>query len=302
MSALPACRTWFLSDWEPEGSHQFSVSAGKQVPAGCAARPGAGVVRGKSKRLSGAPASISASGANSSTTSLSRTASTLSHASSLESSTAAGGGPPRRSVPPAFGSERSPASPSPPALPAQTSPAQQTATLLYDFTASSELELSVGAGEVVEVLQPEDASGWIKVRLPGDGREGLVPANYMQMGGASNGTVGAAAAPASATQRGAQTVPSILPLLSSSYEPRQVPFRGSCSDVCAFLRTAQALYAYAAQSEAELSLAEGDVVDLTPTGMDAAEGWAEVSNLTSSNDACHIATDVVFQPPVCSTG
>ncbi|GAA5954052.1 hypothetical protein JCM8115_003293 [Rhodotorula mucilaginosa] len=212
-----------------------------KVPAGCAARPGAGVVRGKSKRLSGAPASISASGANSSTTSLSRTASTLSHASSLESSTAAGGGPPRRSVPPAFGSERSPASPSPPALPAQTSPPQQTATLLYDFTASSELELSVGAGEVVEVLEPEDASGWIKVRLAGDGREGLVPANYMQMGGVSNGTVGAAAAPASATQR------------------------------------AQALYAYVAQSEAELSLAEGDVVDLTPTGMDAAEGWAEVT-------------------------
>ena len=47
------------------------------------------------------------------------------------------------------------------------------------------------------------------------------------------------------------------------------------------LRTAQALYAYVAQSEAELSLAEGDVVDLTPTGMDAAEGWAEVSNVTS---------------------
>lgn len=125
------------------------------------------------------------------------------------------------------------------------------------------------------MLQPEDASGWIKVRLPGDGREGLVPANYMQMGGVSNGTVGAAAVPASASQRGAQYS---LPV-SSPYEPRQVPFRGSPSDA-SFSRTAQALYAYAAQSEAELSLAEGDVVELTPTGMDAAEGWAEVSNLT----------------------
>lgn len=50
-----------------------------------------------------------------------------------------------------------------------------------------------------------------------------------------------------------------------------------------FLQTAQALYAYAAQSEGELSLSEGDVVELTPTGMDAAEGWAEVSYPTSFN-------------------
>lgn len=61
-----------------------------------------------------------------------------------------------------------------------------------------------------------------------------------------------------------------------------------------FLRTAQALYAYAAQSEAELSLAEGDVVDLTPTGMDAAEGWAEVRTPLPPNDTCDIAADVVL--------
>ncbi|GAA5882744.1 hypothetical protein JCM3774_003252 [Rhodotorula dairenensis] len=221
-----------------------------KVPAGCAARPGAGVVRGKSRRRSGAPASAVASGANSSTTSLSRTASTLSHTSSIESSVtgvAITGGPPRRSVPPAFGSKPSPVSPpssssSPPPPSNSRSAGKTTATLLYDFTASSELEISVGAGEVVEVVQPEDASGWIKVRVPSDGREGLVPASYTQLGGAVSPPNGASPAqPTGATRR------------------------------------AQALYAYAAQSEGELSLAEGDTVDLTPVGMEAAEGWAEVT-------------------------
>ncbi|GAA5982912.1 hypothetical protein JCM10908_006829 [Rhodotorula pacifica] len=218
-----------------------------KVPAGCAARPGAGVVRGKSKRHSGAPTPATTSGTNSSTTSLSRTASTLS-GSSIETS-ATGSGPPRRSVPPAFGSKPSPVSsvpPPPSRISARPSTARQTATLLYDFAASSELELSVGAGEVVEVVQPEDASGWIKVRSGSDGREGLVPASYVQMGGA---------------------------LLSANGADAEAVGGGGTTGA----QTARALYAYTAQSEGELSLVEGEVVELTATGMDAAEGWAEVT-------------------------
>lgn len=49
--------------------------------------------------------------------------------------------------------------------------------------------------------------------------------------------------------------------------------------------TAEALYAYEAQSDAELSLVEGETVELTATGMNAGEGWAEVSNLTRPSDA-----------------
>lgn len=158
-----------------------------QVPAGCSARPGAGVVRGKSKRMSttGPPAASAPSGANS----LSRTASSLSGRSSLDSPGGSISGPPRRSVPPAFGSKPSSIASPPPRAASPPSPAYsaQTATLLYNFAASSEAELSVSAGEVVEVLAPEDEGGWIKARSPRDGSEGLVPASYVQMGGALPG-------------------------------------------------------------------------------------------------------------------
>ncbi|BGP58525.1 Protein BZZ1 [Rhodotorula sphaerocarpa] len=216
-----------------------------KVPAGCAARPGAGVIRGKSKRMSGAPPAAGGGAANSSTTSLARTSSTLSGRSSLDSSAAGSTAPStRRSVPPAFGSKPSPVS-SPPPIAARPPPpaaaaATETATLLYDFAPSSESELACSAGEVVEVLEPEDENGWLRCRSPRDGGEGLVPASYVQMGGA----------------------------LADGGEDR------GGADAA---QRAEALYAYEPQSDAELSLVEGETVELTATGMDAGEGWAEVT-------------------------
>ncbi|KIK57148.1 hypothetical protein GYMLUDRAFT_247116 [Collybiopsis luxurians FD-317 M1] len=54
------------------------------------------------------------------------------------------------------------------------------AKVLFDFTATSEFELTVTEGTVVQVIENDDGSGWLKVR---DGRDdGLVPASYLEYG------------------------------------------------------------------------------------------------------------------------
>jgi myosin-1 len=58
------------------------------------------------------------------------------------------------------------------------SPAKQQATVLYDFVPEHDNELSLAAGEFVEVLSQETPE-WTFVRA-GD-KEGYVPANYIKL-------------------------------------------------------------------------------------------------------------------------
>ncbi|KXZ43569.1 hypothetical protein GPECTOR_87g432 [Gonium pectorale] len=52
---------------------------------------------------------------------------------------------------------------------------------LYEFVAEMEGELSVAAGEALELLGPE-VDGWYSARAAGDpGRQGLIPASYVQL-------------------------------------------------------------------------------------------------------------------------
>ncbi|KAJ6621842.1 hypothetical protein B0H10DRAFT_2162903 [Mycena sp. CBHHK59/15] len=54
----------------------------------------------------------------------------------------------------------------------------QTARMLFDFEPTSEFELRVAEGTSVQVLEPDDGSGWVKVS---DGTSaGLVPASYVE--------------------------------------------------------------------------------------------------------------------------
>lgn len=53
----------------------------------------------------------------------------------------------------------------------------------YDFTARGKHEVSVGAGEPVRVLEPQDKRGnaeWSLVEARG-GQRGYVPSNYLTM-------------------------------------------------------------------------------------------------------------------------
>lgn len=94
------------------------------------------------------------------------------------------------------------------------------ARLLFDFTATSEFELSTSGivimsfdyvvgtylivffieGTSVHVLEPDDGSGWVKV-ADGQGGDGLVPASYLAYD-ESDGFTGAGAAAAGTAQQG----------------------------------------------------------------------------------------------------
>jgi len=72
-----------------------------------------------------------------------------------------------------------------------------TATVLFDFTPSSEFELSIrgksvllillftqswlAEGMTVRILEPDSGSGWVKVIDPSE-KSGLVPASYIGTG------------------------------------------------------------------------------------------------------------------------
>ncbi|GAA5820358.1 hypothetical protein JCM3770_002781 [Rhodotorula araucariae] len=204
-----------------------------KVPAGCTARPGAGVVRAKSKR---GGASGAGSPAMASTTSLARTTSSASASSSSASLP-----PLRRAVPPPAGA----ISPSPSSAPLPSSPAHaQRATVLYAYSAASPYELPLTDNEVgsaVDVVDAEDDNGWVKVRAA-DGRVGLVPASYVEIGG--SGAVGV-------------------------FPEEDAADRTAAGRVVA-------LYDYAPQSTDEVALQEGGELCLTETGYGAGEGWAEV--------------------------
>ncbi|CAG8627980.1 13940_t:CDS:10, partial [Cetraspora pellucida] len=52
------------------------------------------------------------------------------------------------------------------------------ATVLYDYTADSNDELSVTTGDVITVIEPDDGTGWVKALH--NGQDGLVPASYIE--------------------------------------------------------------------------------------------------------------------------
>ncbi|KAI0338929.1 hypothetical protein BDW22DRAFT_1409320 [Trametopsis cervina] len=135
-----------------------------------------------------------------------------------------------------------PSSFSPTDLSASTEESHLTARVLFSFTPTSPFELEVTEGAFVEVLEDDDGSGWVKV-LDESGGKGLVPASYVE------------------TQ---DTAPS--------------PHGKKTSD---YLHSVRALYDYDAQGAGELSLQEGQIIQLTDEprgGRNYADGWWEGIN------------------------
>lgn len=73
----------------------------------------------------------------------------------------------------------SPSADAPPVPPPRVAspPAIRNATVLWDFNASADTELSLKAGETIQLLSTEDASWWFGKR--GDAT-GYFPANYVR--------------------------------------------------------------------------------------------------------------------------
>ncbi|KAF8744066.1 Fes/CIP4, and EFC/F-BAR homology domain, partial [Rhizoctonia solani] len=128
--------------------------------------------------------------------------------------------------------------------PATAPPAASSTTkakVLYSYAATGEFEVSITEGSIVEIVEHDDGSGWVKI-LNEQGAEGLVPATYIEV---------------------------VAPALNKRRAPPP-PTRGASA-----AKLVKALYSYEAQGDDELSLKEGTTYELTPNGENAGDGWWE---------------------------
>ncbi|KAH7266086.1 Protein BZZ1 [Fusarium solani] len=151
--------------------------------------------------------------------------------------------------------------------------------MLYAFEASGDGELTVPEGRDVVVLEPDDGSGWIKVRL--GYKEGLVPASYLEITTTTTPSAPAPAARPSSTYSTSTT--SSVTASTKKKGPAVAPKRGAKK-----LRYVEALYEYTAQSENEHSMAEGERFVLVQD--DPGDGWVEVekAGVTGSVPASYV--------------
>ncbi|CZR43447.1 uncharacterized protein FPRO_07636 [Fusarium proliferatum ET1] len=151
--------------------------------------------------------------------------------------------------------------------------------MLYAFEASGEGELTVQDGRDVVLLEPDDGSGWVKVRA--GYKEGLVPSSYIEFTTVTTPVAPTPAARPSSTYS-TSTTSSLAPSTKKK-GPAVAPKRGAKK-----LRYVEALYEYTAQAESEHSMAEGERFVLVQD--DPGDGWVEVekAGVTGSVPASYV--------------
>ena len=132
----------------------------------------------------------------------------------------------------------------PPASFASPAAAVSTGTkVLYAYDATGPEEVSITTGEMVTVIEGDDGQGWIKIKSARD--TGLVPASYVEN-----------PRPTAASQSAPKQPPAVAPKRSMQRKQKQV----------------KALYSYEATGAGEISITEGDIINLTIE--DQGDGWA----------------------------
>ncbi|KAF2451802.1 FCH-domain-containing protein [Karstenula rhodostoma CBS 690.94] len=151
-------------------------------------------------------------------------------------------------------------------LPSPSRSTDQKGRMLYPYQQGNEGELTVADGRDVTILEPDDGTGWMKVRA--GSKEGLVPASYVEIlpltppsSNRPDSTYSASSVSLAGSVAGGGTI--------KKKGPAVAPKRGAKK-----LRYVEALYDYTAQSDAEHSMSEGERLVLI--NMEAGDGWADV--------------------------
>ncbi|KAI9819717.1 MAG: hypothetical protein M1832_003951 [Thelocarpon impressellum] len=143
-------------------------------------------------------------------------------------------------------------------------PTESRGKMLFAYRASGDGEITVEDGKSVVVLEPDDGSGWMKVRA--GAAEGLVPASYVEKQAAGNGP---SDRPSSVYSNSSVSVAGSATAGAKKKGPAVAPKRGAKK-----LKYVEALYDYEARSEIEWSMSEGERFVLV--NKDAGDGWADV--------------------------
>lgn len=145
-------------------------------------------------------------------------------------------------------------------------PPEPRGKMLYPYQATGEGELSVDEGQEVVIVEPDDGSGWMSVRL-GPSKSGLVPTSYVESLPAA--VPAQPERPASSYSSSSTSLAGSVTLPGKKKGPVVAPKRGAKK-----LKYVEALYDYESRSDAEWSMSEGERFVLV--NMDAGDGWADV--------------------------
>ncbi|GAW17044.1 hypothetical protein ANO14919_064940 [Xylariales sp. No.14919] len=146
---------------------------------------------------------------------------------------------------------------------------EQKGKMLYSFEAGGDGEVSVAEGREVIILEPDDGSGWVKIRA--GYKEGLVPGTYLEIFATpivAQDTGSSQTRPGSTYSNSGSSVGTAAPAVKKK-GPAVAPRRGAKK-----LKYVTALYDYTAQSETEHTMAEGERFVLIKD--DPGDGWVEV--------------------------
>ncbi|KAE8353214.1 hypothetical protein BDV28DRAFT_133553 [Aspergillus coremiiformis] len=148
-------------------------------------------------------------------------------------------------------------------------PIEPRGKMLYAFQAGGADEVTVQEGDDVTILEPDDGSGWIRVRIGSS--EGLVPASYVEP--VPTASAAPLASPGLAERPGSTYSTSSASLAGSAagkkIGPAVAPRRGAKK-----LKYVEAMYDYEARSDMEWNMVEGDRFVLV--NRDSGDGWADV--------------------------
>ncbi|KAL4903880.1 hypothetical protein BDW74DRAFT_155554 [Aspergillus multicolor] len=141
--------------------------------------------------------------------------------------------------------------------------------MLYPYQATGTDEVTVQEGEEVTVLEPDDGSGWMRVKSESSA-EGLVPASYVEVLPAPAASSSPAGRPGSTySNSSASLAGSTAAAAAKRVGPAVAPRRGAKK-----VQYVEALYEYEARSDMEWSMAEGERFVLV--NRDSGDGWADV--------------------------
>ncbi|KAH7132647.1 hypothetical protein B0J11DRAFT_522201 [Dendryphion nanum] len=141
---------------------------------------------------------------------------------------------------------------------------EQKGKMLYGYEQNGEGEITVPEGREVTILEPDDGSGWIKVRA--GYKEGLVPTAYVEI---LPMTPPSSNRPDSTYSASSVSIAGSVTAAGKKKGPAVAPRRGAKK-----LKYVEALYDYTASSDVEHSMVEGERLVLI--NMEAGDGWADV--------------------------
>lgn len=161
---------------------------------------------------------------------------------------------------------------------------QQGGKMLYAYTANGEGEISVSEGQDFTVLEPDDGSGWVKIKPSSFGSlPGIVPASYAEIGPIAQpprySTLERPVSAASASTTsltGSDGGPGGIAPTSGGSKPKKqgpavAPRRGAKK-----VKHVEALYTYSASGPGEVDMQEGEKLVLLQA--DQGDGWCEVES------------------------